>query len=151
MKPCPLRDRFWTKVRKGASCWEWTGAVNAQGYGLVNDRNGGGCKLAHRVSYAWAHGDPGSLCVLHKCDNPRCVNPEHLLLGTRAENQRDMAAKGRASRGEEHCHAKLREDDVREIRRLVAAGHTQKGVAGRFGVQPNAISRIVNRRRWGHI
>lgn len=89
----PLADRFWEKVAKGEGCWEWQGASIPKGYGCITvDRR---TVYAHRVSWLLAHGDPGDLHVLHSCDNPRCVRPEHLFLGTRSDNMQDMVRKDR--------------------------------------------------------
>lgn len=79
---------------KSKDCWEWVGAVNNKGYGYIHAKVGR--FLAHRVSYELEYGPiPEGMCVLHKCDNPRCVRPSHLFLGTIADNNRDMMAKGR--------------------------------------------------------
>lgn len=100
-----LSKRFWSKVgRKGAEeCWLWIGSLDAHGYGRININRYP--ELAHRVAWAQANGEPGVLCVLHKCDNPPCVNPGHLFLGTKADNTADMMAKGRqVSRQSEKTH-----------------------------------------------
>lgn len=90
----PLADRFWSRVEKGPACWEWVGGRNADGYGEV--RADGRMQKAHRVSWALAHGPiPPGMHVCHTCDNPPCVNPEHLFLGTNRANMRDRQAKGR--------------------------------------------------------
>lgn len=100
-------DRFWSKVSYGPSassmigqeCWPWTGAASDEGYGrfLLNGRNGG-YVMAHRYAWEQANGPiPDGLFVLHRCDNPRCVNPWHLFLGTKGDNNRDRAAKGRSA------------------------------------------------------
>lgn len=100
-------DRFWNKVDRSGDCWTWQGSRDRKGYGRVsvNQRP----VLAHRFSWTLSHGPiPDGLCVLHKCDNPPCVNPEHLFLGTIADNNRDMVAKGRHARyGSKftHCRA----------------------------------------------
>jgi hypothetical protein len=90
-------DRFWTKVQKSDGCWQWTAYRDPMGYGRF--RLNGEARLAHRVSWEMHNGSisPEDLCVLHKCDNPSCVNPDHLFLGDRIANVADMVAKGR------HC------------------------------------------------
>lgn len=97
-----LEDRFFTKVHKNEGCWNWSGATMPNGYGLIRSAGGrgGNTTLAHRVSYEIHSGSkiPNGLYVLHRCDNRRCVNPEHLFLGTQKDNIRDMIAKGRGVR-----------------------------------------------------
>ena len=102
----PIKERFWKKVKKGASdeCWLWTGTREPRGYGKIADdydSDTGFVPLAaHRVSWELHNGSiPPGLCVLHKCDNPSCVNPKHLFLGTNKDNSQDMVRKGRASPG----------------------------------------------------
>lgn len=94
------RDRFAARVAPGAplACWPWQGAASSDGYGVVRLGRGGRRRLvyAHRLAYALAYGSPGRRQVLHRCDNPICVNPMHLRAGTQADNVRDMIAKGRA-------------------------------------------------------
>ena len=144
-------ERFWAKVDKTLYCWLWTGARGGHGYGNVGVD--GRTIRAHRLSYEMVHGQtPDGLCVLHVCDTPLCVRPEHLFLGTHADNHADMAAKGRESRGETHASAKLSDDDAREIRRLHdELGWTQSALAEKFGVVFQHISRIVRRERWAHL
>ncbi len=94
--PKPLEERFWAKVRKSDGCWEWTGAANRQGYGRIALGRASGPRRAHRIAWELTHGPvPDGLWVLHHCDNPPCVRPDHLWLGTRADNARDCRLKGR--------------------------------------------------------
>ena len=146
-----LPERFWPKVDRSAgpeACWPWTGTQNASlGYGQIGRGGmGAGMAYAHRVSYELANGAiPDGMCVLHRCDNPPCVNPAHLYLGTIADNNRDAKAKGRTALGERNGQAKLTDEQVREIRRIHGSGGvTQRSLARKFGVQFMQISRIVN-------
>lgn len=104
----PIAQRFWSKVDKSGPvpahspelgpCWVWTASLNRKGYGQIHYRAADAPKrpaAAHRISWMLAHGGMPALCVLHKCDNPRCVRPDHLFVGTVAENNEDMRAKGR--------------------------------------------------------
>lgn len=104
----PIAERFWPKVdvRGHEECWEWTASRKERGYGVFSrpGHNNGALK-AHRVSWELANGPiPDGLCVLHRCDNPPCVNPAHLFLGTIADNNRDMSLKGRVvGQNKTHC------------------------------------------------
>lgn len=91
-----LRERFLNKIQKvDSGCWEWSAALNTLGYGAIVDAIGT-TKAAHRISYQIYIGDiPARMCVCHKCDNPKCVSPFHLFLGTHSDNMRDRSAKGR--------------------------------------------------------
>lgn len=134
------------------SCWEWTRATKGHmGYGSLwlHGEN----VTAHRLSWFFFHGPiPQGKQVLHRCDNPRCVNPAHLFLGDNADNLSDKIAKGRQSRlkGCENGRAKLSEDDVRTIRRLYP-DKSQSEIARQFGVNQTLISAIVRRIRWAHV
>lgn len=148
-------DRFWGKVQTGQldECWPWRGArYGTTPYGSI--RYQGRAQGAHRVSYQINIGPiPEGYDVLHRCDNPSCVNPAHLWLGTHAENMRDMKLKGRAVavRGEAQPKSKLTEDDVRTIRQLLKEGISHRNIAERFGVRNPTISYIKHGKRWGHI
>lgn len=90
-----LRERFWANVEKSDGCWKWVGPMRSTGYGRIWVNKKRGVQSAHRVSWELHHQDPGEMSVLHHCDNPVCVRPDHLFLGTQADNMRDMTAKGR--------------------------------------------------------
>lgn len=102
-------SRFWAKVDKGASedsCWIWSGTKDSKGYGRVYLTGTDGKRaafLAHRISYVISYGGiPAGLCILHRCDNPSCVRPDHLFSGTLDDNNKDCAAKGRTAKGDNH-------------------------------------------------
>jgi hypothetical protein len=143
-------DVFWTRVRKGGGCWEWAGHVNSHGYGMFCVK--GKSLTAHRLSYIYTYGAiPEGLSVLHHCDNPLCVRPDHLWLGTQLDNLADMKAKGRGRtpRGAESPRAKLTWDQVSEIRtRYRNGGVTQKQLGREYGVNPSVISLIIHDKQW---
>ena len=144
-------ERFWNKVNKQAEngCWEWTASVNNKGYGWF--RLDGKNRGAHRVSWMLQHGAvPGGLFVLHRCDNPSCVNPDHLWLGTNADNMRDKVEKGRAPAlpGESNGQAKLTEADVIAIR---ADHRSLRAIAAEYGVSHALIGYIKRGDHWSHI
>ena len=134
-------------------CWIWLGLVTRNGYGRLSWNRPGlpGLRRAHRVAFAIFKGEPGSLCVCHKCDNPGCCNPDHLFLGTNADNMSDRNAKGRQAKGVGNGTHKLTVDQVLEIRRLVAGGMTQSDVASHYGVTRRLVNFIINGKLWTHI
>ena len=149
MKRRLLAERFWSKVTKGDGCWDWTASLNDGGYGRFG-YEGRTC-LAHRVSWVLEHGgEMPELWVLHHCDNPRCVRPDHLFLGTDADNQRDKNEKGRGARGE-GLHNILTELDVLFIRRRYEGGDRQVDLARHFDVNPGVVNAVLSGRSWGHV
>ena len=156
----PIAERFWPKVAKGDGCWEWTGH-RLEGYGRITEGGDNGKELgAHRVSWEIHFGPiPDGLSVLHHCDNPPCVRPNHLFLGTTRDNAKDMGAKGRAGiqrhphlyRGTAKGSSKLTEEAVREIRKLGLTDMTQRAIARRFHVTPSVICEVLKRRAWAHV
>lgn len=139
-------ERFFEKVVKSDnpnSCWLWTGFKNSKGYGTFRLKSK--IDLAHRYSYKLHKGEiPDGMCVCHTCDNPECCNPNHLWLGTIADNMRDRDVKGRGS-------AKLTESDVLKIRELVAQGNMQKNIAKDYGIVPSTVHQIISGKTWSHI
>lgn len=149
------QQRFWAKVQKTDGCWLWTAYRNPAGYGMVPTSIRIPV-LAHRASFLIATGiDPGEKCVCHNCDNPPCVNPDHLFLGTLADNNADMLAKGRYSGGsrpgENSPLAKLTAEDVIRIRRDFRFHGGGRKAAREFGVSAALISRIMLRQGWKHL
>lgn len=155
-----LLERYWSKVAKGDGCWEWIGARKSGPFPYGLYRLDGRWVRAHRVSYEDAIGPiPPGLNVCHKCDNPPCVRPDHLFVGTTLDNVRDKIAKGRdftpfrgqVQRGELNRAAKLTENDVSAIRAAVAAGERQKDIAARYGMDRANVSQIVRGFSWKHV
>lgn len=134
-----------------SDCIEWTGYRNEHGYGRY--RVADGRRLyAHRFAWEQVHGPiPEGMCICHHCDNPPCINVEHLFLGTHLDNNRDMVAKGRLHtlRGEASPTARLTQVQVDEIRALYGAGNVMQAELGRrFGISNQHVSRIVLGRAW---
>jgi hypothetical protein len=99
LPPTSIESRFWPKVKKGDGCWLWQASLDRKGYGTIRRKDGESTLRAHRVSFEIAFGPiPAGMCVLHKCDTPRCVRPDHLRLGTFKDNSQDASAKGRLGR-----------------------------------------------------
>lgn len=160
-------NRFWTKVAITANpktCWEWNGVLNNRGYGslMVKDKR----YLAHRLSYFInKKTDPQSLLVLHSCDNRKCLNPNHLFLGTAKDNTQDMIKKGRKgvydhslrdntniARGEKSGRSVLTKQKVLNIRESYQKDNvSQRSLAKKYKVHPATIQFIIERRNWKHI
>ena len=161
--------KFWSKVNKNGSipkhrpelgpCWEWLAGLFSTGYGTFEHGEKGNHKplKAHRVSWEIANDEiPNSLWVLHECDNRKCVNPNHLFLGTRTDNVRDMWAKGREYRvsmhGEKHFKHKMTDDKIKYIRGRFLIGDITKAELGReMGLDPTTIRDIIKRKTWRHV
>lgn len=148
----PARDRFWSMVDKAApgGCWVFKGHKTAKGYGWFNAGPGRGPMAAHRFAYdLLVKPIPSGMFVCHRCDNRPCVNPDHLFLGTAADNSADMVRKGRSprARGEKSGKAKLTDAEVREILRRRSAGDLCRSIAADFGVHPAHVSRIATGQR----
>ncbi len=139
-----------------SGCWLWDGTLSSSGYGQltvgrVRDNNFR-AERAHRLAYEhWRGPISDGLLVCHTCDVPICVNPDHLFLGTPADNMADKVAKGRQARGTGFKHTKLTEQDVLMVFELSAQGVSGRDIAAQLNVTPANISRIVNRQTWKHI
>lgn len=150
-----LAERFWQYVNKTDSCWLWTGATSRGGYGVIN-AGGNSDKIlrAPRVSWALHNGPiPDGLSICHRCDNPPCVNPLHLFVGTIRDNNVDMWRKGRQSPppqliGSQNPQAKLTAQQVQEIRARYKRGTRQVACVREYGIAQSLIWRIVHGRTW---
>lgn len=150
--------RFWSKVKIGNpdECWEWQGSLDMKGYGHFQIQTpnplGRESPRSHRVSYYIKNGDiPIGMLVCHKCDNPACVNPSHLFLGTADDNNKDRARKGRSAKGSQIHTSLLSEDKVFEIMKYKDSGKSQRQIAKIFGVSHVAIGNIFRGATWRHL
>jgi hypothetical protein len=147
-----LKERFSKKifVDSANGCWLWRGAIDSDGYALMHI--GRKSRRAHRMAWTLFRGEiPAGLLVCHKCDVRFCVNPEHLFLGTYAENSADMKRKGRQRKGEKNPTARLNAEQVRMIRGRLASGEAPASIAARVGVTEAAIKQIRVGRNWRHV
>lgn len=142
---------FWEKVIKTQACWIWSGAKNKRGYGIITIRRK--AINAHRFSYTIHRGQiPDRMFVCHHCDNPSCVRPDHLFLGTSKDNTQDMMRKCRDKLiGVRSSVHKLKENEVRFIRLYPNTYGSGRILAKQFGVCPETISMIKHGKSWKHI
>ena len=139
-----LKARFFSKVKTGPGCWEWTGLKDRDGYGRYNDT------MAHRVSWMIKYGDiPSGKFILHSCDNPGCVNPDHLKIGTNIDNMRDMVDRKRSLVGERSPRSKIKGSSVDRIRLMRRDGVRTIEIAKRFNISQRHVYFICNYERWG--
>lgn len=144
-KRLPPDDLFWKYVNKTDGCWEWTGYLTEKGYGRLNRNNV--VIYAHRYAYELeVELIPDGLFLCHKCDNPACVRPSHMFVGTQADNMMDSARKGR------HHNQKLTPEIVREIRSLYRPfTYGYKRIGKRFGLSHAHVRDVVKGRIWAHV
>jgi HNH endonuclease len=145
----PLPVRFWRFVLKADGCWRWCGRRNAQGYGSI--REGASHTMAHRLSWRLHNGDiPAGMLVLHKCDNPPCVNPAHLFLGTSLDNAKDRDAKGRhwAPRGEQRKSARFTDAERTQIKAVIRYSRPQWKIAALYGLKQSTVSNVSTGETW---
>jgi len=151
-----ILERFWARAEQPAiasACWIWRGAVKASGYGQMTVSLTPKRKVvsAHRLAWLLINGEIGDMCVLHRCDNPLCVNPDHLFLGTILDNWNDCVAKGRAKLHLPNGRPRntvLGLASVNEIRALHDGGLLSEDLALRFGVTGRSIRYILSRETW---
>lgn len=151
-RPNDLKKFFLSNIRiSKEGCYEWIGKKNNDGYGtLTIDKK---TSSVHRYMAALSLGFDikSELCVLHKCDNPCCINPEHLFIGTQEENIQDMVRKKRIRVGSSKPLSKLNEDSVKKIKELLLAGMFQYEIAKMFNIDRTIISRINTGEAWKHV
>lgn len=171
---CSLKCRLLNRIEKKDKCWEWKGTINTMGYGEMCVQ--GRIQRAHRLSYILFKGEiPKGIFVCHICDNPKCINPDHLWLGTAKQNNEDCLRKGRwkgrtgiklslehkkklsgpkkswFKNGEKHPRSKLKELDIKEIRNMLNEDFTYQEIADKFGLSQSSLADIKFRRTWSHI
>ena len=153
-RPSPTdTHRFWAKVEKTGTCWIWTAAKNSAGYGVFHPSKHP-LIGAHRWALSQELGRPlaPTEFACHRCDNPACVRPEHLFVGTHEENMADMVAKGRSAVGERKVRtAKLRDWQVVAMRNEAASGAPLRDLAARYGIAKSGVCSIIRGDRWSHL
>ncbi len=138
-------ERYRFYAVQGPGCWVWQGPLNTSGYGVFNTK--GGAHLAHRYAYRLAKGEIGDKHVCHACDNRACVNPDHLFLGTHADNMADMARKGRA-RSRVLPVALVTPELAQTVAHLRKTGASQQSIADKVGLKQAMVSRILRGNHW---
>jgi hypothetical protein len=156
MPPSSTPEKFWKRfVKTPSGCWMWSGARLNVGYGCLNYQ--GKAWTAHRLAWTLTNGPiPEGLSVLHRCDVRLCANPDHLFVGTQADNLLDMSMKGRYGKrrlqvGSRHHRARLTESDIPVIRQRIASGDTFTGIAADYSVHRSTIQHIHRRIVWRHV
>ena len=153
------KDRFLSRIlftENPNKCWLWGGSFDKYGYGQFHLNASYKKKKtlkATRISY-YIHNniDPLGLCVCHKCDNPKCCNPNHLFLGTNRENIKDRDLKSRQAKGEKAASSKLKESDIKDIReKYMTNGTSWRKLAREYGVHNRTIGKILHSNTWNHI
>lgn len=147
-------DKFYkyTYPEPNTGCWLWSLACDLDGYGFIWISPEYKNQRAHRISYLIHKGEfDTKLSVLHTCDNPHCVNPDHLFLGTVQDNSDDMKNKNRQARGDKQWKSKLKPSDILEIRKMHDSGIGYRPIAKKFGVVYNTIAWIIKGSTWKHL
>jgi len=142
--------RLLKNLKPNGDCLEYQGSIDNKGYGTISYK--GNKKAVHRLLYELVVREiPEGAYILHSCDNRKCCNINHLREGSHKDNMRDMVERNRQARGSRNAGAKLKEEQVLEIRRLHAEGSSQKALAAKFKISPIQISRIVRFEKWKHL
>ena len=145
----PLSERFQEKWESDGECWRWTGSTHTDDYGTISVD--GEVKLAHRVSYYLDNGEWPTEMVLHTCDNPWCVNPDHLHEGSQEQNMLEASERNQVSQGEDRPLSKLTVDDVIEARERAATGESHQSIADDMPVNRRTLSRAISSDTWSHV
>lgn len=147
-----LKIGFDERVEKTETCWIWKGSKISRGYGSFHSDGNGKRISAHRLSWTIHNGKiPEGLVVRHKCNNPICVNPDHLAIGTFQDNSNDRIEAGNSGKGSKNCKASLDEEKVKEIKNLLNKGLSGSEIGRRFGVSRTSINAIKKERTWKHV
>ena len=147
--PHDIYERLRGKIKKTETCWFWLASTNKNGYGKISIKRK--TLLAHRVlASLYLHNFRDDLLVLHACDNPPCVNPAHLFVGTHSDNVRDAVSKGRWTQvsGENNGYAKVNREIVEKIRAEYTLGVRQRAIASKYGVSQAQVSNIITHKHW---
>lgn len=156
---CSTKCKLLGEIKKRNGCWEWQGKLHPNGYGYTTNYETGKREHVHRVSHKIFKGEiPQGLCVCHKCDNRKCINPSHFFIGTQKENIHDAISKGRmecvklfASKGENNPNAKLDDERVRKIKLEIKEGIRCTVIARKYGISSSVLYLIRDGKAWKHI
>lgn len=141
-----------TDIQSPIKCWEWLGSTKDCGHGMWGYKSyRNGTKIASRETYRLFKGDPANLFVCHSCGNPKCCNPDHLYLGTAKQNQEDRVKHSTSNRGSRCGTAKLNENEVLQIKKLIKNKIKLIDIAVKFNVSESTIKAIKQNRNWAHL